>query len=223
MSTPYHCEHAQDLMYMKARRGLVNEHYSRSSVTNDETENTMGNSASLQCADAYMHRYPVHGIIQLTSPTYQRAVLREEEMLFGAASRSIGMPTPSLAQSDITSMTADYGFSTEDVIQGPEVAQSTAHLRVTTVGTFTHSCLATMHCQWRGEANSEPCGAQIACGDVPAHFKNAHGIKELNEDTQIYCWWEGCQKLVKRKFFVRHVRERHLRHVRKRNHTLKLR
>ncbi|KAF8120637.1 hypothetical protein EV363DRAFT_1084705, partial [Boletus edulis] len=54
------------------------------------------------------------------------------------------------------------------------------------------------------------CNVHITSESVPAHFKKFHGINGLNEDIPICCLWEGCSKRLKRKYFVRHIRERHL-------------
>lgn len=58
------------------------------------------------------------------------------------------------------------------------------------------------------------CGTQITCKNVPAHFRDTHGIKDLgDEDALVRCMWEGCQsRIPSRKNFVRHVREQHLGH-----------
>ena len=89
-----------------------------------------------------------------------------------------------------------------------------AHLHVTTTPQIAHSCLATMPCQWPGEDNSQTRGAQIACKRIPAHFGDTHGIRKLGRNTMVGCMWKGCLKRLKRKNFVRHVRERHLDHAR---------
>ena len=89
-----------------------------------------------------------------------------------------------------------------------------ACLHVTTTPQIAHSCLAVVPCQWTGEDNSETCSAQIACKRVPTHFGDTHGIRKLGRNTMVGCMWKGCLKCIKRKNFVRHVRERHLDHSR---------
>jgi hypothetical protein len=96
--------------------------------------------------------------------------------------------------------------TTEDHNAGTEAAQFAE--------VHTHSCLATMPCQYTGEDNSERCGVQITCKSVPAHFGDTHGVRRLGRNTKIDCLWKGCLKRVQRKNFVRHVRERHLAHPR---------
>ncbi|KAH0826156.1 hypothetical protein J3R83DRAFT_5575, partial [Lanmaoa asiatica] len=76
------------------------------------------------------------------------------------------------------------------------------------------SCFATAPCQWTGEGNPDMCGAGITCESVPTHFKSTHGVRKLKGDTSIHCCWEGCDKWVRRKGFVRHIRECHLNHIR---------
>ena len=169
-------------------------------------------------------------------PTYQSAVDREMEMLFGTANRATAVLLHSVCsnylcnamcisrayhvQNDVAFMSADHGgdgsvriftFIRPPIEHLWQVTRTPENVRLKEA----HSCLATASCQWIGEGNSGACGAPITCKSVPAHFRNTHGIKKLRADTPIYCWWEGCHGWVKRKYFVRHIRECHLGHSRK--------
>ena len=103
------------------------------------------------------------------------------------------------------------------VAQIPETAQLAEAHPLVPAAQSAHSCSATAFCQWAGKGNSGTCGAHITCESVPAHFRGTHGIRKLKADTLIECWW-GCHKRVKRKFFVRHIRECHLGHHREKRH-----
>ena len=70
-------------------------------------------------------------------------------------------------------------------------------------------------CRWTRKDRVGTCGAEISYDTIPMHFGQVHDIKNLQQGTQIYCYWEGRQTWIKRKSFVRHVRERHLGHRRK--------
>ena len=70
-------------------------------------------------------------------------------------------------------------------------------------------------CRWTHEDRVGTCGAEISYDTIPTHFRQAHDIKDLQEGVKIYCYWEGCQRWITRKSFVRHVRERHLGHHRR--------
>lgn len=67
-------------------------------------------------------------------------------------------------------------------------------------------------CLYQG-ADGTPCSQEITCANVSEHFVS-HGIKNLPHDEMILCRWEGCSEEISRKNFVRHVRGRHLGHVR---------
>ena len=135
-------------------------------------------------------------------------------------------------------MTEDYGpaaevenvsrmclrFATKTPIQlawqvarTPESVQLIEAYPLVPATQIVNSCLATALCQWTGEGSSETCSAQITFKTIPAHFRNVHGIRKLKADAPICCWWEGCRKLGKRKYFVRHVRE-YLGHLRGKKH-----
>ncbi|KAG9316037.1 hypothetical protein JVU11DRAFT_3699 [Chiua virens] len=79
-----------------------------------------------------------------------------------------------------------------------------------------HSCLSRVPCRWQIEGRSEPCGTLITCAGVSAHFGDAHDIRNVGGNTLIHCMWEGCNKWIKRRNFVRHIREPHLSHIRPR-------
>ncbi|KAH0830335.1 hypothetical protein J3R83DRAFT_1727 [Lanmaoa asiatica] len=81
------------------------------------------------------------------------------------------------------------------------------------------SCLGTI-CRWHDESASGVCGAVILCKDVPAHFKDIHSIKGINESVPVKCKWEECSAAGMRKYFSRHIRECHLGHSRKKGHSL---
>ena len=68
-------------------------------------------------------------------------------------------------------------------------------------------------CRWRDEASGDQCGIPFNCGGVSEHFKD-HDIRGIHESEDVLCRWEGCFVFGLRKNFVRHVRERHLRHPR---------
>ncbi|KAG9311027.1 hypothetical protein JVU11DRAFT_8924 [Chiua virens] len=73
-----------------------------------------------------------------------------------------------------------------------------------------------LHLAWwtGGNGPESACDAQIGCGGVATRFANTHGIRKMEDRTLIYCRWQGCHKWIKRKNFVRHIRERHLKHTR---------
>ncbi|KAI6030564.1 hypothetical protein F5J12DRAFT_298331 [Pisolithus orientalis] len=62
------------------------------------------------------------------------------------------------------------------------------------------------------------CLQEISCATVPSHFVG-HGVKKKSRKKAVRCMWEGCVKTVARHSFVRHVREKHLGHVRERAST----
>ncbi|KAN0075411.1 hypothetical protein V8E55_011434 [Tylopilus felleus] len=72
-------------------------------------------------------------------------------------------------------------------------------------------------CQWR-DGPLQVCGVEISCENVPAHFKEIHGIKMIHESCVIGCRWQGCQAQPVRKNFARHIRESHLNHTRDKGH-----
>ncbi|KAI6103189.1 hypothetical protein EDD17DRAFT_1654871 [Pisolithus thermaeus] len=61
--------------------------------------------------------------------------------------------------------------------------------------------------------NGTRCSQVITCATVPEHFIS-HGVANKSRDEVISCQWEGCSHRVMRHNFVRHVREKHLGHVR---------
>ncbi|KAF8550213.1 hypothetical protein OG21DRAFT_447367 [Imleria badia] len=231
MFPPYRFEtcHALNLTYETEKRTSANEYHSPSGVTTEDygfgtqrLEDSIQSSAGAPLASTYVPWYPVPlpnmSTLGPMSPTYRSALDLEMEALFGTDSRTTDAIRVPL--NDIFAATEDNrpGAELENVIQTPEIVQlDEVHLHITTAQ-IAHSCLATSPCQWTGEGISETCGAPITCQSAPAHFGSMHSIRKLREDALIYCWWEGCDKRVKRKYFVRHIRERHLRHLREKKH-----
>ena len=80
------------------------------------------------------------------------------------------------------------------------------------------SCPAAF-CRWRDEGAPGICGSVVSCEGVPSHFRNIHGIKNMEKSELVGCRWEGCFVEVTRKNFVRHVRGRHLDHTRDKGHS----
>ncbi|KAI6154531.1 hypothetical protein EDD17DRAFT_1076527 [Pisolithus thermaeus] len=66
-------------------------------------------------------------------------------------------------------------------------------------------------CGWQDDEGGE-CGALVSCGNCADHFAAAHGIQNIAYCVQIICRWcpSEPQKTVKRKSFLRHVKEVHL-------------
>ncbi|KAG6370577.1 hypothetical protein JVT61DRAFT_11373 [Boletus reticuloceps] len=95
-----------------------------------------------------------------------------------------------------------------------------AHDPDTSEGSYVTGALRThspgsIRCRWTESGNTEGCDTQITWENVPAHFQRFHGIRKMKKDALIQCQWEGCHKRLKRKNFVRHIREHHLGHRRK--------
>ncbi|KAG9311553.1 hypothetical protein JVU11DRAFT_7758 [Chiua virens] len=142
---------------------------------------------------------------------YQHILLRDMQELFG----SVNQPTPTPFQNDAipTGMTEPSpGTELGNATRESRVAEEMIDARPSAA----HSCLATMPCHWttRTDGKSKVCGAKMTCKTVPAHFRDAHSIKNVTANAQIHCRWEGCDKLVGRKNFTRHVREHHVHHHR---------
>ncbi|KAI9460380.1 hypothetical protein HD554DRAFT_2133395 [Boletus coccyginus] len=173
------------------------------------------------------------------SPTYQNAVLREMEGLYGTPNRdSVAVPVPAVCsavspscgrqaaefhqQNYVThGWTADHDtiqvaapVPSQIYVTPIPVQMAEGHPHITTGDNF-HSCLATRLCRWTGVDDSNACNAQITCSNVPIHFRNTHGVRKMNESDPISCQWDGCHRRFIRKNFVRHIRERHLDHPRK--------
>ncbi|KAI6124622.1 hypothetical protein EV401DRAFT_1172589 [Pisolithus croceorrhizus] len=62
------------------------------------------------------------------------------------------------------------------------------------------------------------CLCWITCCDVPKHFREVHGIKNLPRGHQLPCYWDSCGHEISRHNFVRHIREHHLKHDRNSTH-----
>ncbi|KAI9453942.1 hypothetical protein HD554DRAFT_2152209 [Boletus coccyginus] len=178
------------------------------------------NSVEAPWALPYMQGYsvPVDMATLRMTPTYEDAVCREMEGLYGTPNRdSAAAPVP--ANYVTHGWTANHDTITAPV---PSVTYSPTqmgegHPLITTTEN-TRSCLVVGRCQWTGVGVSEPCDVPITYQNVPAHFRDTHGIKRMNEDVLISCWWGECRKRVIRKNFVRHIRECHLDHCRKKRH-----
>lgn len=67
------------------------------------------------------------------------------------------------------------------------------------------------------------CLQYINCGVISAHFKDVHGIKDLTRRCLLDCTWRDCGRQVMRHNYVRHIRERHLKHGRKSVHKKPIR
>ncbi|KAF8423189.1 hypothetical protein L210DRAFT_671188 [Boletus edulis BED1] len=149
------------------------------------------NFAYAQSAGAYMHSYPTPLPNMVASgPTFKIEPRRNMDALHG-----------------INSNEAKVETQTDE-----------AHAHIAT--TLPHPISATARCQWIGMGNSGTCNVHITSESAPAHFRKFHGINRLNEDILVCCLWEGCFKQLKRKYFVRHIREHHLGCRRKKKHPL---
>ncbi|KAI6027102.1 hypothetical protein EDC04DRAFT_3092077 [Pisolithus marmoratus] len=62
------------------------------------------------------------------------------------------------------------------------------------------------------------CWELITCGTAPEHFSAVHGIRRMARGVEITCGWQGCECLIRRHNFIRHIREVHLGHGRRVNH-----
>ncbi|KAF8125814.1 hypothetical protein EV363DRAFT_622262 [Boletus edulis] len=111
-----------------------------------------------------------------------------------------------------------------DALYGNIIINSNAKVALATqtaeAHAVSHPISAMARCQLIGMGNSGTCNVHITSESVPAHFKKFHGINGLNEDILVCCLWEGCFKWLKRKYFVRHIRERHLGCRRRKKHHL---
>ncbi|KAL4078790.1 hypothetical protein V8B97DRAFT_1933475 [Scleroderma yunnanense] len=76
-----------------------------------------------------------------------------------------------------------------------------------------HTCTFWRPCQ-HPDSNGGLCGTIINCITVAAHFRDGHGLVDLRRKDRVICEWSGCSKKISRHNFVRHVREKHLRHRR---------
>ncbi|KAF8552551.1 hypothetical protein OG21DRAFT_1511354, partial [Imleria badia] len=215
MFPPHRIEtwHTPDSTFEIEAHTSANEYHSPSGLFSEDhglgTQfgDIIQSSASIPLAGAYVPSSHVPLInmsaSELTDPTYRSAVDRETKALFGTASPATdAILVPSVVL----------------VIQIRENAQTAEAHSLPTKTQVAHSCLDTVNCQWTGEGSFKVCGSEITSSSVLVHLRDTHGIKKLTEDTLIYCGWEGCPKRVRRKNFVRHVRERHLGHLRAKKH-----
>ncbi|KAI6136024.1 hypothetical protein F5141DRAFT_1071722 [Pisolithus sp. B1] len=63
------------------------------------------------------------------------------------------------------------------------------------------------------------CLQPISCGTSAHHFAVMHGIRNLDWDVHISCAWQGCERVITRRNFTRHVREVRLEHNRRGGHA----
>ncbi|KAF8552539.1 hypothetical protein OG21DRAFT_1498328 [Imleria badia] len=226
MSPPY-CQfepcYTPGLMY-ETENISANEYHSQSGVTTADdgpgthTEDIIQPLESSPLAGAYLPSYPVTRINMSTlepmDPTYRNAVDREREALFGSVSRRTdGILSPA---NDVLPVIVvpghGPGLELDNVRQIPAIAQMSEEHSTVTTTQIGHSCSVTLPqaCQWTRKGRSEACGAEITYRSIPAHFGDAHEIKNLKKDARIYCLWKGCHKQIQRKNFARHLRECHL-------------
>ncbi|KAI5992940.1 hypothetical protein EDD15DRAFT_2268523 [Pisolithus albus] len=66
-------------------------------------------------------------------------------------------------------------------------------------------------CGWRDDKGKK-CSKPISYGDCTGHFASAHGITNIAWNVKITCRWcpSEPQKVVTRKNFLRHMKEKHL-------------
>ncbi|KAF8552545.1 hypothetical protein OG21DRAFT_1511345 [Imleria badia] len=221
---PYHAS-------VSAYETEKNEYHSPSGVITEDhhpgtqLEDIIQRTVEEQWTETNMHSWypPANTVAAEPMSPYQTVLRLEMETLFGTANRPVFVAPAPL--NDVTAVTEVHG---SESVAGLDNANHTLaiapmakeHSLVNTSQTQVgHSCFVAVPCQCTSKCRSEACGAEITCESIPSHFANAHHIKNLQEDDQIPCCWEGCQKRIKRKFFVRHVRERHLGHHRKNNRT----
>ncbi|KAG9318209.1 hypothetical protein JVU11DRAFT_289 [Chiua virens] len=84
------------------------------------------------------------------------------------------------------------------------------------VTTPTTQALCTGICQYPNNSGVGICGFRLTCQtrDISAHFKFAHGVKNINESEKVVCMWRQCFLKSSRKNLIRHIREHHLDHSR---------
>ncbi|KAI6010523.1 hypothetical protein PISMIDRAFT_501044 [Pisolithus microcarpus 441] len=64
--------------------------------------------------------------------------------------------------------------------------------------------------------DGNPCNTPITCSTTPEHFRIVHGIEGMARGVVIA--WENCRRSCpQRNNFMRHIREVHMDHQRKRN------
>ncbi|KAI9568474.1 hypothetical protein HD554DRAFT_2038779 [Boletus coccyginus] len=197
MSMPYGFEPCHELESMDGTVGHTSANeYNASGITREDhglgirAEDIIQNCSSPQLANADMPWF----FEPYIDTTFQRILDLEMKTLFGTPNDTTG----SVRANDVTNMAEPKN--------GTQTSGS------------AHSCSRTASCQWLVGGSSEACSAQITCKSVPSHFRDAHHVRKLTADTLIRCWWEGCPKQLKRKYFVRHVRECHLGHIRATKH-----
>ncbi|KAF8443240.1 hypothetical protein L210DRAFT_3535191, partial [Boletus edulis BED1] len=108
-----------------------------------------------------------------------------------------------------------YGIENNVKAVGAQIpSPDTSDNSYVTGALHTHSP-ASIRCRWTGSGHIEGCGTQITRENVPAHFQRFHGIRKMKEDVLVCCQWDGCHKRLRRKNFVRHIREHHMGHPRR--------
>lgn len=210
--TPLFCAFA-DLAFMD----ILDEHHMQSGTTTEDRPPT-DELAETPLTEMCLQWYSVPADMAASgriSP-YQRALRREMEILFGVPNHdTVNGLIPAAVCSTIpliVYMTSRW-FSSQNYAMPSPLQVAEGHPLTTTTET-NHSCSTTGFCQWPGAGDSVACGAQLSCKTVPAHFRNIHNIRRINEEELVSCQWPGCHKTLMRKSFVRHIRECHLNHPR---------
>ncbi|KAI6104505.1 hypothetical protein EDD16DRAFT_263634 [Pisolithus croceorrhizus] len=62
-------------------------------------------------------------------------------------------------------------------------------------------------------SGGDQCSQIISCGTAPEHFRVVHESQNITS-SPLYCGWQGCGDPVLQRYFIRHIRERHLKHHR---------
>ncbi|KAI6124275.1 hypothetical protein EV401DRAFT_1943354, partial [Pisolithus croceorrhizus] len=67
-------------------------------------------------------------------------------------------------------------------------------------------------------SGGDQCSQIISCGTAPEHFRIVHESQNITS-SPLYCGWQGCGDPVLQCYFIRHIRERHLKHYRHLGHA----
>lgn len=67
-------------------------------------------------------------------------------------------------------------------------------------------------------SGGDQCSQIISCGTAPEHFRVVHESQNITS-SPLYCGWQGCGDPVLQRYFIRHIRERHLKHHRHLGHA----
>ncbi|KAF8125808.1 hypothetical protein EV363DRAFT_1350301 [Boletus edulis] len=178
-------------------------------VTTDDQGPCTANSDYAPSTEPYMRRCPSNTIAW--SPTFQSELEREMEALYGTENndKAVDAQIPS----DVAP-TDPFVYIRRILSPGEARDPDTSEGSYVTGALHTHSP-ASICCRWTGSGNTEGCGTQITRENVPAHFQRFHGIRKMKQDVLVCCQWEGCHKRLRRKNFVRHIREHHMGHPRR--------